>query len=83
LSDKARFYEALKGNSNFNIPEYRVVNNAADFEKAYYDIKGRPQGMLQARFVRGSCGLSDNRPKRRFHRQPFFLFPAIRFHLKA
>jgi len=41
LSDKARFYEALKGNSNFNIPEYRVVNNAADFEKAYYDIEGK------------------------------------------
>lgn len=41
LSDKARFYEALKGNPSFNIPEYRVVNNAADFLEACHDIEGK------------------------------------------
>ncbi len=38
LSDKARFYDYLKGNEHFNIPEYRLVNSAADFEKAYHSI---------------------------------------------
>lgn len=39
LSDKAGFYEHLRGNPHFHIPEYRIVNNFTDFGKAYEELK--------------------------------------------
>lgn len=58
LNDKAAAYGFFREEEQINIPEYAVVNNAAQFEEAYERLKGRQYGQLCMKFVHDEGAMS-------------------------
>ncbi len=57
LADKARTYDLLRGQENLNIPAYRIVNTAQEFEQAYLELKAL-YGQICVKFVLDEGGMS-------------------------
>ena len=57
LEDKARTYDLFRTQEGLTIPEYRIVNTAEEFERAYLELKPE-YGQICVKFVLDEGGMS-------------------------
>ncbi len=60
LNDKAKTYEFFKSNRDINVPDYFVVNNSAEFERAYEKLC-KTAGGVCCKYVQDEGGMSFRR----------------------